>query len=61
MVQVKDLTKLRIEDLWREVKWDEEGLVGRYKGEDPKGGEEATGECDARGITGASMCWSLPA
>ena len=24
MVQVKDLTELKLEDLWREVKWDDE-------------------------------------
>ena len=33
MVQVKDLTELKIEDLWREVKWDEEDWWGDVKEE----------------------------
>ena len=28
MVQVKDLTRLKIEDLWWEVKWDEDDWWG---------------------------------
>ena len=28
MVQIKELTELRLEDLWREVKWDEEDWWG---------------------------------
>ena len=33
MVQVKDLTELKLEDLWREVKWDEEDWWGDVKQE----------------------------
>ena len=33
MVQVKDLTQLKLEDLWREVKWDEEDWWGDVKDE----------------------------
>jgi len=33
MVQVKDLTELKIDDLWREVKWDEEDWWGDIKQE----------------------------
>ena len=33
MVQVKDLTELKLEDLWREVKWDEEDWWGDVKEE----------------------------
>ena len=33
MVQVKDLTEIKLEDLWREVKWDEEDWWGDVKEE----------------------------
>jgi len=33
MVQVKDLTEIKVEDLWREVKWDEEDWWGDVKQE----------------------------
>lgn len=33
MVQVRDLTELKVEDLWREVKWDEEEWWGDIKQE----------------------------
>jgi transposase-like protein len=33
MVQVKDLTEIKLEDLWREVKWDEEDWWGDVKQE----------------------------
>ncbi len=36
MVQVKDLTELTIEDLWREVKRDGEGWWGDLKQETPR-------------------------
>jgi transposase-like protein len=33
MVQVRDLTELKIDDLWREVKWDEDDWWGELKQE----------------------------
>jgi len=31
MLQVKDITKLEVDDLWREIKWDQEGWCGDIK------------------------------
>ncbi|MGB2800151.1 MAG: hypothetical protein WBC55_09205 [Dehalococcoidia bacterium] len=61
MVQVKDLTELKIEDLWREVKGDDEDWWGDLKSGDPADGEEAFGECYGRGTAGVPAGGTLPA